>query len=369
MPNRKNRSYFFQTGATDRFNATDIPTEDTYRKLFSSTPFVLELEDRAKEAEQGLVRVVSDLNAKNLFEPDQNWVYAARVHQLPSVSQVEQTIGTLTDFLVLTTKQTAVSTRSDYQVSLNPTFTAYLENEFATVTASAAAAQATANTSQSTADAAQSTANDAVADASAAQATADAALTNANSAQSTADTANTNAATAQSTADANTLLIADASFLGEMKFYGSTTPPSAKWLLCDGSAISRTTYADLFALVGTTYGIGDGATTFNIPDAGQRAVMGYKATTGFANGDTGGQNSVTLAANNLPAHTHSLGATIADINGTAGASTSNVKAGDDGSTTGTLTNGTATGNNTTTNDPIDNRPEYIAIPVIIRALS
>ncbi len=38
------------------------------------------------------------------------------------------------------------------------------------------------------------------------------------------------------------------------------------WLLCDGSAVDRTTYADLFALIGETYGIGDGSTTFNLPD-------------------------------------------------------------------------------------------------------
>lgn len=47
-------------------------------------------------------------------------------------------------------------------------------------------------------------------------------------------------------------------------FAGSVTPIG--WLDCDGSAISRTDYADLFAAIGTTYGSGDGSTTFNIPD-------------------------------------------------------------------------------------------------------
>lgn len=47
-------------------------------------------------------------------------------------------------------------------------------------------------------------------------------------------------------------------------FAGSTAP--AGWLICDGSAVSRTTYADLFAAIGTTYGAGDGSTTFNLPD-------------------------------------------------------------------------------------------------------
>lgn len=54
-------------------------------------------------------------------------------------------------------------------------------------------------------------------------------------------------------------------YIGCMFFHGATTPP-ASTLECDGSAISRTTFADLFAIIGTTWGIGDGSTTFNIPD-------------------------------------------------------------------------------------------------------
>lgn len=47
--------------------------------------------------------------------------------------------------------------------------------------------------------------------------------------------------------------------------YAGPTPPTG-WLLCDGSAVSRTTYARLFAAIGTVYGVGDGSTTFNLPD-------------------------------------------------------------------------------------------------------
>lgn len=60
-------------------------------------------------------------------------------------------------------------------------------------------------------------------------------------------------------------------------FAGSTTP--AGWLLCDGSAVSRTTYAKLFAVIGTTYGAGDGSTTFNLPDLVDKFVEG-SATAG-----------------------------------------------------------------------------------------
>lgn len=59
---------------------------------------------------------------------------------------------------------------------------------------------------------------------------------------------------------------------GQIITYAGTTAPSG-YLACDGSAVSRTTYANLFAVIGTTYGEGDGSTTFNLPDfSGARFV-------------------------------------------------------------------------------------------------
>ena len=55
-------------------------------------------------------------------------------------------------------------------------------------------------------------------------------------------------------------------------FAGSTTPDG--WLLCDGSAVSRTDYADLYAVIGDTYGAGDGSTTFNLPDLADKFIEG-----------------------------------------------------------------------------------------------
>ena len=52
---------------------------------------------------------------------------------------------------------------------------------------------------------------------------------------------------------------------GTIQAFGGSTAPDG-WLFCDGSAISRTLYADLFAVIGTTYGSGDGTTTFNLPN-------------------------------------------------------------------------------------------------------
>ena len=55
-------------------------------------------------------------------------------------------------------------------------------------------------------------------------------------------------------------------------FAGSTTPDG--WLLCDGSAVSRTDYADLYAVIGDTYGDGDGSTTFNLPNLTDKFIQG-----------------------------------------------------------------------------------------------
>lgn len=102
-----------------------------------------------------------------------------------------------------------------------------------------------------------------------------------------------------------------------MPFAGSTAP--AHFLLCYGQAVSRTTYATLFAAIGTTYGVGDGSTTFNLPDLRGRAIAGKddmggaaanRVTTGgsgvngAALGGSGGLQAVTLATAEIPAHTH-----------------------------------------------------------------
>lgn len=84
----------------------------------------------------------------------------------------------------------------------------------------------------------------------------------------------------------------------------TTAPPN--WLLCDGSAVSRTTYSSLFAVIGTTYGTGNGSTTFNLPDLRGRVPVGRDAgqTEFDVLGETGGAKTHTLSINEIPSHTH-----------------------------------------------------------------
>jgi microcystin-dependent protein len=94
---------------------------------------------------------------------------------------------------------------------------------------------------------------------------------------------------------------------GLMPYAGATSPEG--WLLCNGAAVSRTTYANLWALVGTTYGSGDGTTTFNVPDMRSRMPIGAGAGTGLTSralAATGGAESVVIASGNLPTHVHSI---------------------------------------------------------------
>ncbi|MFR8269331.1 MAG: tail fiber protein, partial [Oscillospiraceae bacterium] len=97
----------------------------------------------------------------------------------------------------------------------------------------------------------------------------------------------------------------DSTSPGIIKINASSTVPGG-YLPCDGRAISRTTYANLFKVIGTTYGAGDGSTTFNVPNLNGRVVVGKSSSTFTALGQTGGEINSTLSTANLPAHTHTV---------------------------------------------------------------
>jgi microcystin-dependent protein len=108
---------------------------------------------------------------------------------------------------------------------------------------------------------------------------------------------------------------------GSVMDYAGTAAPSG-WLLCYGQAVSRTTYAALFTAISTTYGSGDGSTTFNLPDlrgrvaagkddmggsAANRITAAGSGITGTTLGAAGGTQTHTLTEAQMPAHTHSGG--------------------------------------------------------------
>lgn len=85
--------------------------------------------------------------------------------------------------------------------------------------------------------------------------------------------------------------------IGSFTMFAGSTPP-ARWLLCDGSAVSKATYPDLYRVLGSTYGETD--TTFTLPSTDGRFAYGG------APGGTGGANEITLSISQIPVHSHGV---------------------------------------------------------------
>jgi microcystin-dependent protein len=106
--------------------------------------------------------------------------------------------------------------------------------------------------------------------------------------------------------------------IGSVTAFAGSSAPSG-WLLCGGQTVSRTQYSSLFSIIGTTYGAGDGSTTFALPDLRGRTIAGEddmggtaanRLTSGGAGingatlGATGGTETHTLTSAQMPTHTH-----------------------------------------------------------------
>jgi microcystin-dependent protein len=94
-----------------------------------------------------------------------------------------------------------------------------------------------------------------------------------------------------------------------ISFAGVTLSSSSGYLICDGSAVSRETYANLFSVISTIYGSGDGTTTFNLPDLRGRTIIGTGQGGGLTNrtlASTGGEEAHTLTTAEMPSHSHSI---------------------------------------------------------------
>lgn len=147
--------------------------------------------------------------------------------------------------------------------------------------------------------------------------------------------------------------------------YAGTTAPTSLYLICDGSAVSRTTYADLFALIGTTYGAGDGSTTFNLPDMRGRAPWGKGINAAV---DTLGDNEGATQSIRGPQHYHNVA-----TSGTAGGgfhppvgSSGAYNPADDQPTSPVAKD--STGLATDTANYVKDTPSYLVFNFIIKAL-
>jgi microcystin-dependent protein len=99
-------------------------------------------------------------------------------------------------------------------------------------------------------------------------------------------------------------------YVGEIRIFAGNFAP-ANWMFCDGQLLPISEYETLFNLIGTYYG-GDGQSTFGLPDL--RGRLPIHTGNGFVLSQNGGAESVTLVANTIPAHSHTVSASTSPSN-------------------------------------------------------
>jgi len=144
---------------------------------------------------------------------------------------------------------------------------------------------------------------------------------------------------------------------GAIIMFGGDDAPDG-YRLCDGSAISRTTFANLFAEIGTNYGIGDGSTTFNIPDFRTSESFPRGAVNNAALGTEGGRSTFNMTEGELVPHVHrmqkfSVGSVNTYISDLAGTITPSGVNQPDTQSTGD-------------GDLMDNKPPFVDVNFIIK---
>lgn len=161
-----------------------------------------------------------------------------------------------------------------------------------------------------------------------------------------------------------------------VEWYSETIPEN--WLLCNGQAISRTEYAELFAFLGTEFGDGDGSTTFNLPDKREKFSLGKGDKEPYNQlGNTGGEEQHTLTLSEIPSHGHSsavvnpnsAGFTAEDVgytyttsnNGVVIPLSNTISRNTKGFISSTMENPQGGG------EPHNNMPPYIVVNYIIKA--
>ena len=138
--------------------------------------------------------------------------------------------------------------------------------------------------------------------------------------------------------------------VGSITMYAANTAPTG-WLECSGAAVSRTTYAGLFAAIGTVFGVGDGSTTFNLPNMRGEFARGWDNGRGIDPARAFG----SAQADELEAHVHSVTPPAASDDTSAGLTT-----------TGTGGAETITPYNTASTGGTETRPRNIALMFIIK---
>ena len=295
--NKRTKGYFFTETAVGQqrgylFRNDDRPPELTFRDLLENTPFYGEsdaqalLDDVSPDLffKAGLMVLGTDAQALARATKPTDRAIAAQPSQLTSAIQDDQDILTneapfTGSNVVDVTLDAGVTTRSEYQIKLSLAFITWLQD-----TIDGIRANVTANADAIT------VLND----------------TTIPDLQSQID--DLSSGTSDGFADQIPVGV-------ELDWPSDTLPQGGKYLFEDGSTLSTTTYAELFAVIGTTYGT-EGAGSFKLPDPrGKMRIIRDTLQVEFAaTGDTGGAKTHTMTIAHLPPHTHEANGNGATIN-------------------------------------------------------
>lgn len=295
----------------DRFLESHEPTQDTFMRLLNSTAWVRDVRDTASLTEQGLVKIVNGANAKSGVSPTDGFTYVAQVKNLPQAVDSVQSILNYANKIVEVTASTVEQDRNVYTIKVAQGFLTWLssqittlQSEIDTLESELTALGVDVDSLTATLATAQSNIATLQGQVAVLQGQVTTNTTNISSLTTRMTTAESNISSLQSQVSS----IQDGRAIGELAFVGVNSAPSSKYLLANGSAISRTTYSALFAKYGTTFGSGDGSTTFNLPNYSGKGIRGYNASdlTNFGAGVSQGADTVTIGTVNMPTHSHSL---------------------------------------------------------------
>lgn len=162
--------------------------------------------------------------------------------------------------------------------------------------------------------------------------------------------------------------------IGTIVEWPSNTLPDETFLFAHGQAVSRITYADLFSVIGTTYGAGDGSTTFNVPDYRDRVPVGLDTNDSDFNvlGKTGGEKTHTLNISEMAPHNHVYGYSVRTFMGSGNPGVEiapNISASGSSSENYVFETGGSANNTPASSTPFNVLQPYIVTNYIIKALN
>jgi len=303
----------------DRFLEGHEPTQEVMLNLLDSIPFFLDSDSSSTPSRQGVSFAATGAQSKSGVSPS-NGHYSVSPENLPTIISKDQTfLEFSTSKLISLTISQSISERNEYLASLSDDFLNYLSNIISDIRNSVSEANGVSNiNSQRITDLVEDL-DQAILEFNESNVKIDNLEQGLGSANLmiSGNTSEIEAAKVRiDDLELNTPSSTDSRFVSEYAFMSSNNAPSTDYMICDGSDISRTTYSDLFNIIGTSYGAGNGSTTFGLPNFSGRGVRGFDVSNlgDFGIGVSKGSDNVSIPDQSLPEHIHKVTGSTQGIN-------------------------------------------------------